>query len=1387
MNEAKSKIKKYILKEVCIVRIPQNPHKLISFSNLSKKVDLLFWFLDFKIEEPSWVQVADQIAEIFYQQADISSDSNFEELDHSLECLTANFLPFLKKIGYLKYKDTIYWSGDTKSGGIKNSSLPAIYSGVLDKRVHKDQTFSRLRLPEPIIQYYGIRQSILDTFTGTGTSSAQSELKCTYSELIQYFNLALGCYVMAIEDNYDFLYKILSPEYQYLHGIFETQNYITLSTQYVELFCEKITDYAVNEDQVIKPYEVSDNGDSEQTEHSASEDDALIDTVSNLFQKEHNFTVLGNAGSGKSTTLHYLFYQYSAGLYKEGSTLNQIPIFIIANEFSSENTFISMIELKLWNLGLQDALPEKRLVFFIDGINEIDENIKPIAYKELYNLIHQYAQCRFIISTRNHDFINTIEIPSYKLQPLREHQVYEFLKKNAINEFDKLYRQILENRSLVELAHSPLILQIIVAVSKSGKMPQSKGQLYDAFIKAILNREKGKVQQINTQEKFEILSQIAIWLKQNNRISSSMEDFILVLTGYFKTYCLTSNPLLFINELQDNLILQITADQSVFFYHESYLDYFSAQALLITFKEQRQLSSDFLTEQWYTPLIFCSELCHAENIAEAFSEFLFTGGISPKLQKPLSAFNSEDFNDHLLIACKVAYNIRFINPESYVVAEKYLNNTLILWLSFFTHKKLEIIPVELLFGAIAALNSELLITKLLYDERWVSLWLYDSKYEKNVIDLNDEINSFSLIPKFELIIQEFVKHTPNFSLTYRLITQRNQLVETALLTSVRRNIAIFKSHLLKNEPVRSIINYFKEEPRYDLLQYIMKKDLDYLADNFQTILASDIVLDKNFYFSILKYHPSRTKAYELVFSQLPLLDEREDEVTKIVDFSIFHNEASEYLMKYLDKLMVRKNTLFRNLLMFIKKISWSSLSVNLQNYFQSKLPHGKTVKYSVDYIDMDSHTAILTVDSSYETILQNQLNKPIRFNRHTESQILKIYTRPAPQDCHVMFFELPFKRTSDNIQTQGELVYYKNQIEYSFSYSNFEQSKTGVSLKFYLDKTLYPESYHFPRIRIRGKFYCNFTPLLYLNRSKENSKGKTIEFKVKISGIENEDTIPNVGEFECVEDFEIKLGNCKGGLLHPEQLINTPFLDELTRNFENEKVLNFISRAGIRYLFADKLKVRLGIIRSIYQNYAIVFCFDSQSFLEIPIPIGKEFSNEEIVIIEINQCLYKPIVTIDEKLLFKQGFIVSVDETRQEGFIRNQDFETDYFFSFKSCDFHPNTCDKVKFIVIHNNSPQYNGFQIAVKISKDVGNLNSCVIITSNINRETDSVYGLAKDIETEQLFKFSLSMKACTKIQNLMGIPLKGKYFTYISSKKNPEVHEIPKIELLLFTGDEN
>ena len=162
-------------------------------------------------------------------------------------------------------------------------------------------------------------------------------------------------------------------------------------------------------------------------------------------------------------------------------------------------------------------------------------------------------------------------------------------------------------------------------------------------------------------------------------------------------------------------------------------------------------------------------------------------------------------------------------------------------------------------------------------------------------------------------------------------------------------------------------------------------------------------------------------------------------------------------------------------------------------------------------------------------------------------------------------------------------------------------------------------------------------------------------------------------------------------------------------------------------------------------------------------------------------------MTIDEKLLFKQGFIVSVDETRQEGFIRNQDFETDYFFSFKSCDFHPNTCDKVKFIVIHNNSPQYNGFQIAVKISKDVGNLNSCVIITSNINRETDSVYGLAKDIETEQLFKFSLSMKACTKIQNLMGIPLKGKYFTYISSKKNPEVHEIPKIELLLFTGDEN
>jgi hypothetical protein len=126
----------------------------------------------------------------------------------------------------------------------------------------------------------------------------------------------------------------------------------------------------------------------------------------------------------------------------------------------------------------------------------------------------------------------------------------------------------------------------------------------------------------------------------------------------------------------------------------------------------------------------CSDLTYSDLIAKDFARFFFNGAISHKQHKPLPSFTPADFNEHLLIACKIAYNLRSCDEDIYLEAEQYLGNTLSLWLWYFLKFKTEPLPVEILFASVAALNSEKLISRLLSDDKWISLWLFDINYEK---------------------------------------------------------------------------------------------------------------------------------------------------------------------------------------------------------------------------------------------------------------------------------------------------------------------------------------------------------------------------------------------------------------------------------------------------------------------------------------------------------------------------------------------------------------------------------------------------------------------------------------------------------------------------------
>ena len=340
-------------------------------------------------------------------------------------------------------------------------------------------------------------------------------------------------------------------------------------------------------------------------------------------------------------------------------------------------------------------------------------------------------------------------------------------------------------------------------------------------------------------------------------------------------------------------------------------------------------------------------------------------------------------------------------------------------------------------------------------------------------------------------------------------------------------------------------------------------------------------------------------------------------------------------------------------------------------------------------------------------------------------------------------------------------------------------------MKFYIDNTMHPDKIKLDGLKPGISFYYNNILLNFHGISYEKVKTTINNLVLEISGVDR--TIPESGEFEFTESLETRIQKAENLLLHPEQFVTNPILDEMRGRLDNQKVLNFIREAGLTFLFAEKMTVRLGVINSIDKNTAHVYCFDSRTFLNLRLPIGKYFSMEDIVVIEEDESISLPSVEIEEKVPYEEGIIMSVNDANQDGFVLNNDRSKDYFFSFKSCDFNPLAGDRVRFVVIRNERFKYEECFMAVKMSKISGDPKTCVILTSHLNKLTDLVYGIAEDIENRQLFRFSMSVVACRKIRNLTGIPLQGKYFSYILGKNKPDPTDYPGIKLLELTADEH
>lgn len=302
---------------------------------------------------------------------------------------------------------------------------------------------------------------------------------------------------------------------------------------------------------------------------------------------EKQMVILGDVGMGKSTTLQYLHFKDAQSALQNKNL--SIPIYFeLKNLIDKDNLVQKIID----RIGKDqdftiEMLKKGKFSICLDGLNEIEKNIKVKVFTQIKNLLADYPNNFYLITSRpqgyNREFDDVLQyrnIPVFVLQKMQNNQILEFLEKNGKKVKDYIQAEIDANDQLRKIVQTPLMLLMLIAVvEKEGKIPSEKGKILRAFIHSLYDREQKQIIDFDKDTFHLLLCYLGYQTRDLSGSNSGLdrEEYILpILEERKKQLGLSINLLDFLRKALDLNIL-VNDDNQYSFTHELYQEYYAAE------------------------------------------------------------------------------------------------------------------------------------------------------------------------------------------------------------------------------------------------------------------------------------------------------------------------------------------------------------------------------------------------------------------------------------------------------------------------------------------------------------------------------------------------------------------------------------------------------------------------------------------------------------------------------------------------------------------------------------------------------------------------------------------------------------------------------------------
>jgi predicted NACHT family NTPase len=227
-----------------------------------------------------------------------------------------------------------------------------------------------------------------------------------------------------------------------------------------------------------------------------------------LFENYKNITIVGSAGSGKTTLIKHIFLQTILNR-------NRIPILIELRNLNDYNgDFEKLIVEKILKSKIKPSdsifkrtLESGQFLFLLDGYDEIFSEKKQEINRQIELFVDSYSKNNFLITTRPGSGIeNFSRFSDFAVNSLDNDDVTGFISK--IVEEEERKERIKEtvigpkNKNYIEFLRNPLLLSMfIIAFENHPEIPKRKSAFYRNVFDTLYSRHDGVTKNSFPREK----------------------------------------------------------------------------------------------------------------------------------------------------------------------------------------------------------------------------------------------------------------------------------------------------------------------------------------------------------------------------------------------------------------------------------------------------------------------------------------------------------------------------------------------------------------------------------------------------------------------------------------------------------------------------------------------------------------------------------------------------------------------------------------------------------------------------------------------------------------------------------------------------------------------